>query len=97
MLKLMNKHMKILRKGFGIMKKYTANELLDLAIAELTQLPVGEKFILKDLFKGYVWNHQDLGSRRTLGSLFLNYSRKEDSVVDVLEKNSSNQQTYEKK
>lgn len=79
------------------MKKYTANELLDLTIAELTQIPVGGKFILKDFFKGYVWNHQDLGSRRTLGFLFLNYVEKNNITVDILEKNSANQQTYMKR
>jgi hypothetical protein len=34
----------------------SVNELLEDAIKETEKLNVGEVFLVKDLFKGYVWN-----------------------------------------
>lgn len=71
--------------------------LLNQAIKELKHLHPGEKFLVKDLFKGYEWNRIDIGDRRTLGTLFLNYVNSTSSAkVSVLGKTSSNQQEYQK-
>ena len=79
------------------MRKFTPNEMLEKSIAELSELESGQEFILKDLFKGYIWGNQDLGTRRTLGSLFLNYCNSEENAVEILDKSSSYQQRYRKK
>ena len=51
----------------------TANELLDLAIAETQNIKENEVFLVKDLFKGYEWNRISRSNRLLLGTLFLNY------------------------
>lgn len=45
-------------------------DCLKQAISEISQLAIGEEFLVKDLFKGYEWNRLGIGERRTLGSLF---------------------------
>lgn len=71
--------------------------LLSQAIKELKNLQPGEKFLVKDLFKGYEWNRIGKGDRLTLGTLFLNYVNSTSSAkVSVLGKTSSNQQEYQK-
>lgn len=49
------------------------NELLEEAIKETENLNEGEVFLVKDLFKGYVWNRIPRKDRLLLGTLFLNY------------------------
>lgn len=73
----------------------TANELLEEAIEQLNQLESGETFIVKDLFRGYMWNRFPRNERLLLGTLFLNYIKTEqaDKVVPN-GKNGSNQQKY---
>ena len=72
------------------------NELLDEAIKETENLNEGEVFLVKDLFKGYVWNRIPRKDRLLLGTLFLNQVNKMDSSIKAIEKTSSNQQRYKK-
>lgn len=74
------------------------NDLLQIAIEETVNLELGEKFLLKDLFKGYEWNRILRKDRLLLGTLFLNYvnSKENDKCIKTVEKTSSNQQKYEK-
>lgn len=75
---------------------YDVNELLDMAIEEINNLHEGEIFLVKDLFKGYVWHRIAVKDRLLLGILFLNYIRKCPSNVHVIDKTSSHQQQYQK-
>lgn len=81
-----------LQKGCAIIM--TAQELLDQAIIELGNLKDGTTFIVKDLFKGHLWNAQDKKERLTLGTLFLNFVKQNQGKIEVLDKNSSGQQEY---
>ncbi len=74
------------------------NQLLNLAILELSKLNSGESFLVKDLFKGYEWNRIPRSSRLLLGTLFLNAINADTNLgIIALEKTSSNQQKYMKK
>lgn len=71
--------------------------LLKIALKELENLNSKEKFIVKDLFKGYEWNRFTRGERLNLGVLFLAEVRESKEInIKELGKNSSNQQMYEK-
>ena len=72
------------------------NELLEEAITETENLNEGEVFLVKDLFKGYVWNRIPRKDRLLLGTLFLNWVNKTEGNLKAIEKTSSNQQRYEK-
>lgn len=74
------------------------NELLQIAIDETANIVPGEKFLLKDLFKGYEWNRILRKDRLLLGTLFLNFvnSKDNDKGISTIEKTSSNQQKYQK-
>jgi len=72
------------------------NELLEEAISETEKLNEGEVFLVKDLFKGYVWNRIPRKDRLLLGTLFLNWVNKTEGNLKAIEKTSSNQQRYEK-
>lgn len=72
------------------------NELLEEAIRETENLNEGEVFLVKDLFKCYVWNRIPRKDRLLLGTLFLNRVSKMNSVLKAIEKTSSNQQRYKK-
>jgi len=72
------------------------NKLLDEAIKETENLEEGEVFLVKDLFKGYVWNRIPRKDRLLLGTLFLNWVSKINGNLKAIEKTSSNQQRYEK-
>ena len=73
------------------------NTLLNKAVNELQYLNPGEIFLVKDLFKGYIWNRIDRNVRLRLGILFLNYINSTQNIdVIALEKTSSNQQKYKK-
>lgn len=73
---------------------YDVNCLLDEAIKETENLNEGEVFLVKDLFKGYIWNRIPRKDRLLLGTLFLNLVNKMDSHLKAIEKTSSNQQRY---
>lgn len=72
------------------------NELLDEAIKETGNLQENEIFLIRDLFKGYVWNRIPLKDRLLLGTLFLNQINRDGGNIRAIEKTSSNQQRYEK-
>ncbi|MFV0341972.1 MAG: single-stranded DNA-binding protein [Anaerocolumna sp.] len=71
-----------------------ANELLDIAKAELASILSGEVFLVRDLFKGYEWNRISRSNRLLLGTLFLNYIKTADIGIVPIEKTSSGQQRY---
>lgn len=71
------------------------NELLEEAINEVSNLEQGEVFLVKDLFKGYLWNRIPRKDRLLLGTLFLNQVNKMDGKqIKAIEKTASNQQRY---
>ena len=70
------------------------NMLLAEAIKEAQNLYEGEVFLVKDLFKGYLWNRIPRKDRLLLGTLFLNSVNQMDADLKAIEKTSSNQQKY---
>lgn len=70
------------------------NMLLAEAIKEAQNLYEGEVFLVKDLFKGYVWNRIPRKDRLLLGTLFLNLVNQMGADLKAIEKTSSNQQKY---
>ena len=75
-------------------------ELLEQALNEIENLHIGEKFLVKDLFKGYEWNRLSLNERRDLGRYFcseLTNPLLEQGEIILLNKNNANQQVYQKK
>ena len=46
------------------------NELLEEAVRETDNLSDGEVFLVKDLFKGYIWNRIPRKDRLLLGTFF---------------------------
>ena len=74
---------------------FDVNELLEEAVKETENLTDGEVFLVKDLFKGYVWNRIPRKDRLLLGTLFLNRV-KTNSYLNPIEKTSSKQQKYKK-
>ncbi|MGB4407951.1 MAG: single-stranded DNA-binding protein [Sphaerochaeta sp.] len=72
------------------------NALLETALSEAKNLKEGESFLIKDLFKGYLWNRIPKGERLLLGSLFLSYVNMQDCQITVSHKGASGQQMYMK-
>ncbi len=70
--------------------------LLETALSEAKNLKEGESFLIKDLFKGYLWNRIPKGERLLLGSLFLSYVNMHDCKITVIHKGASGQQMYMK-
>jgi len=75
---------------------FDVNELLEDAIKETENVNEGEIFLIKDLFKGYVWNRIAVKDRLLLGTLFLNYVHKTKENLLAIEKTASHQQQYKK-
>lgn len=77
----------------------SANDLLKEAISETKNLKSGETFIIRDLFKGYIWNREKKNERMKVGILFLNEAESGilRATVAVIEKSAANQQQYQKK
>lgn len=73
---------------------YDINSLLKCAIDETGSVKTGEKFLLKDLFKGYEWNRISRRDRLLLGTLFLNYVNTSETNILAVEKTPSGQQQY---
>lgn len=71
-----------------------ANALLDAALQETSGLVSGETFIVRDLFKGYIWNRLPISDRLLLGTLFLHSVNTEKKGIVPLEKTPSGQQKY---
>ena len=72
------------------------NKLLEEALKETEKLSNKEVFLVKDLFKGYMWNRIPRKDRLLLGTLFLNRVNQMNSHLKAVEKTSSNQQKYMK-
>ena len=72
-------------------------ELFNKAVAELENLRQGERFLVRDLFKGYEWNRIADSDRKTLGRMFLYEYEKGALEVNKLSKNGQSQQWYSKK
>jgi hypothetical protein len=70
------------------------NSLLKTALNEAKNLKEGESFLVKDLFKGYLWNRIPRGNRLLIGSLFLSYVGSHDCHITVIHKGASGQQRY---
>lgn len=70
--------------------------LLQTAVKETRKLETGETFLVRDLFKGYVWNRISRGDRLLLGSLFLSYVDNHDGKIAREKKGVSGQQVYRK-
>jgi hypothetical protein len=72
--------------------------LLSDAISTLDNLRSGEKFIVKDLFRGYEWNRIERANRTRLGSRFFYYAEHDgESYITPMGKTPQNQQIYIKK
>ena len=71
----------------GVCNMSDVNKLLDEAIKETESLKEGEIFLVKDLFKGYIWNRVPRKDRILLGTLFLNQVNKMDGKgIKAIEK-----------
>ena len=70
------------------------NELLEQAVKETEEMKAGEVFLVKDLFKGYIWNRIPVKDRLLLGTLFLNHVNKLKGNLVAVDKTSSHQQRY---
>ena len=81
-------------RGQGAKLMLDVNQLLEEAIKETTNLNVGETFLVKDLYKGYMWKRIPHGNRLLLGTLFLNHVHKTQGYIKKIEKTSSKQQRY---
>jgi hypothetical protein len=75
---------------------FDVNKLLDEAIKETGNINDNEVFLVKDLFKGYIWNRFPRRTRLLLGIFFLNHIHKTNGEIKAIEKTSSNQQRYQK-
>lgn len=75
-------------------KLLDVNKLLEYAVEEAKSIQPEETFLVKDLFKGYVWNRIPRKDRLLLGTLFLNYVNQKELNIMPIEKTSSNQQRY---
>ena len=68
------------------------NQLLEYAIQEVKELNSGEVFLVRELFKGYLWNRIPRKDRL----LFLNWTQQKANIVTPINKTSSGQQKYQK-
>ena len=75
-------------------KSMDVNKLLEYALKEADKMLSGEIFLIRDLFKGYEWNRLPRNNRLLLGTLFLNYVKREKTKIIPIEKTSSGQQRY---
>lgn len=73
------------------------SELYQIAVSTLDDLEEEEKFIVKDLFRGFEWARISRPYRTKLGSLFLLYAKGDGrNTVEILGKTPQNQQIYQK-
>ena len=67
------------------------------SVNTLSYLHPGEKFTVKQLFRGFDWKRITTGNRIKLGSMFFNYANNNgSSIIKPLGKTPQNQQQYEK-
>ncbi len=74
----------------------SVNELLEIALSEISNVRPSEIFLLRGLFKGYECIRISRSDRLLLGTLFLNYVNTVNNEVTPTEKTSSGQQRYTK-
>lgn len=72
------------------------NQLLEYAIDEVREINSGEIFLIRELFKGYLWNRIPRKDRLLLGTLFLNWTKQNTKTIIPINKTSSGQQKYQK-
>jgi hypothetical protein len=70
------------------------NTLLTSAVGKTRNLEAGQSFLVRDLFKGCLWNRIPRGDRLLLGSLSLSYVGSHDCHISVIDKGVSGQQRY---
>jgi len=75
---------------------FDVNKLLEHAVKETDNLSVGERFLVRDLFVGYMWNRIPHKDRLLLGILFMNFIKNTREGFFAIEKTPSNQQRYTK-
>lgn len=73
-----------------------ANQLLEYATKEVLELNSGEHFLVRELFKGYLWNRIPRKDRLLLGTLFLNWIQQNSNIAKPINKTSSGQQKYQR-
>ena len=73
-----------------------ANQLLEEAKQEISELNNGEIFLVRELFKGYLWNRIPRKDRLLLGTLFLNWVQQNLDIIKPINKTSSGQQKSQK-
>ncbi len=73
------------------------DNLLDMAKHESHLLQSGEKFILRDLFKGYQWDRISDTNRKEVGKKYWNFVHHEIDHIEVLDKTDEGQQKYKRK
>lgn len=69
------------------------------ALNEVPNLESGERFVVKDLFKGYLWNRLPVRDRLNVGRKFFDETLNpylSDGTVVALDKKPSGQQAYRK-
>ncbi|MEY8254295.1 DUF1413 domain-containing protein [Clostridium perfringens] len=72
-------------------------DLFNQAVDTLSDVNSDEKFIVKELFRGFEWNRISKGNRTKLGSIFFNYAKtKGSNMIRPLGKTPQNQQIYVK-
>lgn len=73
------------------------DQLLDTAISTVSEVTSGEKFIVRELFRGFEWNRIGKSNRTKLGGLFYRYvSEHPELSIEPLGKTPQNQQIYVK-
>ena len=71
--------------------------LLEISITTLQEVSPGEKFIVRELFRGFEWNRIGKSNRTKLGGLFYRYvSEHPELSIEPLGKTPQNQQIYVK-
>lgn len=72
--------------------------LLETATSTLSEVSSGEKFTVKELFRGFEWNRIGKSNRTKLGGMFYRYISEHPGLsIDPLGKTPQNQQIYIKK
>lgn len=70
-------------------------ELTEIVKATTKEVEHGEKFIVKDLFRGFEWNRISKSDHTKFGSMSLNFAKNEDNkIIKVTKKTPQNQQQY---
>ena len=82
-----------------INKSVTLEELIQMVNSALPYVESGEKFIVRDLFRGFEWNRIPRALRTKLGSMILILSGNGglSSSIKPIGKTPQNQQIYIKK